>query len=135
MRFSAPMLLAGMLAVSPALADGNDEALPRITVKPSLCITDKRTPTCDLTFVIEWAAQSVALHCVRMAEEDDVLECWQDADNGATTAQREIARTTPVNLERDGEAQPIAETAVEVLQKDSSDRRRRRRTRYVWDVL
>ena len=47
------ILLVFLLPAIVAAETGVDPDM-RLSVKPVLCITDKRTPTCDIAFLVVW---------------------------------------------------------------------------------
>ncbi len=106
-----------------------------LTVKPLLCIVDARTPACEMRFVIRWASQDSGYYCVFSELDSGALRCWSEARSGDLQDERSVAETFSYWLNR-GTNQPVlAKSTVDVLRKDSDDRRRRRRTRHVWDIL
>ncbi|MFK8014997.1 MAG: DUF3019 domain-containing protein [Gammaproteobacteria bacterium] len=119
-----------LLFTLPALAD---EPKPRLTVQPKLCIVDKRTPVCDVTFDVEWTSPVAGDYCVKRLDDDEPLRCWVEEDAGQVDDQRPVSKTFRYDLQEEGETR--VSTKVEILKMDGEDRRRRRRTRHVWDVL
>jgi hypothetical protein len=131
-RWLALLLLLLPLA-APADEAGDDEA--RLTVKPLLCIVDQRTPSCAMRFRISWQSRETGYYCVNSDLDSEALRCWDGARSGRHEDDREVTETFRYWLDRgDGEAE-LASATVEILRKDSDDRRRRRRTKYVWDLL
>ena len=129
--------LLALAFLLPLLAAADDTAQETavLTVKPLLCIIDARTPVCEMRFVIAWDSGESGYYCVFNELETDALRCWGDAQSGGLDDARTVAETFSYWLNQ-GEDQPVLATAtVDVLRKDSDDRRRRRRTRHVWDIL
>jgi len=131
-RWLASLLLLAPLAASADDAPGTDTAL---TVKPLLCIVDTRTPDCHIRFLIEWQSRATGYYCVNNELEADPLRCWDEARSGRHEDERTVSATFRYWLDRGRDDTELAAATVEVLQKDSDDRRRRRRTKYVWDLL
>jgi len=130
-RLLALALLLPLAAVAQDTAD--DPAT--LTVKPLLCIVDQRTPVCDMQFLIAWQSDDSGYYCVFSELETGAVRCWTEAASGEMTDERSIAETFSYWLSQ-GEDEPVlAKATVDVLQKSSSDRRRNRRTRHVWDIL
>ena len=125
--------LTAAFAVWPASAAEPPPA--SLTVKPVLCIVDERTPSCDLDFVIAWRALRLGYYCVLNDHDEEPMRCWADRQAGETTDRRELTESIEFRLEEGDAGILVASATVDVLRKDSDDRRRRRRTRYVWDVL
>ncbi len=118
-----------------ALADDADNESATLSVRPMLCIVDQRTPVCDMQFVIAWESGESGYYCVFSELESDAVRCWSEARSGETTDERNVAESFSYWLNQ-GEDEPVlAKATVDVLQKSSSDRRRNRRTRHVWDIL
>jgi len=131
-RWLASLLLLLPLA-APADEAGDVEA--SLTVKPLLCIVDQRTPSCTMRFRISWQSRETGYYCVNANLDSEALRCWDEARSGRHEDDREVTETFRYWLDRgDGEAE-LASATVEILRKDSDDRRRRRRTKYVWDLL
>ena len=114
---------------------GHTEAPAEIVVRPTLCITDERTSACDLEVDIEWRADIEDRYCVRADDAEQPLRCWNDEQEGETEDARRVETTVEYHLEQGKDEAAVAAARIEVLRKDPEDRRRRRRTRYVWDVL
>ncbi len=129
--------LIAILALFPDVALAADTDVPEaaIDVKPMLCIVDKRTPTCDITFVVAWTTAERGYYCVLNDLEADPLRCWSEQRAGRHDDHRSVEDSFSYRLEEGHEGAALASATVEVLRKDSDDRRRRRRTRHVWDVL
>jgi len=118
-----------------AAADDTPQENAVLTVKPLLCIIDARTPACEMRLAIAWDSGESGYYCVFNELEAGALRCWSDALSGDMDDVRTVAETFSYWLNQ-GEDQPVLATAtVDVLRKDSDDRRRRRRTRHVWDIL
>jgi hypothetical protein len=130
-------LLGSLLLLLPlaAAADGGGDGETSLTVKPLLCIVDQRTPSCDLRFLIRWQGSETGYYCVNSDLDSAPLRCWEEARSGRHEDDREVAATFRYWLNRGDDQPELASATVEVLRKDSDDRRRRRRTKYVWDLL
>jgi hypothetical protein len=130
-------LLLSLLFLLPlaAAADGGAEDEARLTVKPLLCIVDERTPSCNLRFLITWWAHETGYYCVNSDLDSAALRCWDEARTGRHEDDREVSGSFRYWLNRGDDQAELASATVEVLRKDGDDRRRRRRTKYVWDLL
>ncbi|HSM29771.1 MAG TPA: DUF3019 domain-containing protein [Woeseiaceae bacterium] len=131
-RWLAPLLL--VLPLTGA-AENSDDGEASLAVKPLLCIVDQRTPSCDMRFLITWQGRETGYYCVNTELENAALRCWDDARSGRHEDDREVTETFRYWLDRGAGEPELASATVEVLRKDSEDRRRRRRTKYVWDLL
>lgn len=120
----------------PAFALGDDaiDKPAELTVKPLLCIVDERNPGCDMTFRIRWRSKEIGYYCVFNSFEDDPLNCWSEQRAGEMSDARSIRENLVFWLSQNGSS-PLDSVTVEVLRMDSGDRRRRRRSRHVWDIL
>lgn len=129
--------LLALLFLLPLAAFADDSASDayRLTVKPLLCIVDARTPACELRFAIRWASNDSGYYCVFNELETEALRCWSEAQSGELRDERTVAETFSYWLNQGMDEPVLAKATVDVLQKDSDDRRRRRRTRHVWDIL
>lgn len=127
------LLLAACL---PGIAPGEESAgRAELAVRPNLCIVDARQPVCAARFVVTWQSPESGYHCVLVDDDEQPLHCWPESRAGEVEDERELEEAIRYRLDRDGEAEPVAEASVEVLHMDSDDRRRNRRSRHVWDVL
>lgn len=131
-------LIALLLLVTPAIlvaeTDAATNAAVQLTVKPVLCITDKRTPVCDISFLIRWQSAKTGYYCLSSDLEVDSLRCWSDENTGQLTDDRSVREEFSYWMTANADSTRLAAVTVEVLRMDSDDRRRRRRTRHVWDI-
>ena len=118
------------------IADTADIAdIADIAVRPLLCIVDQRTPVCDMVFQVSWRSEERGYYCVLSNLEETPLRCWSEQRAGQLRDRRSVAEDFSYMInEGDGEP-PLDSVTVEVVRMDSDDRRRRRRTRHVWDLL
>lgn len=143
-RTSATLLLLPFLLplTDPATADEPETVeiadivnMAEITVRPLLCIVDQRTPVCEMVFHVNWRSEERGYYCVLSNLEEAPLRCWSEQRTGQLRDQRSVAEDFSYMInEGDGEP-PLDSVTVEVVRMDSDDRRRRRRTRHVWDLL
>jgi hypothetical protein len=129
------LLLALWLLLPATLAaeTGVDSAM-RLSVKPVLCITDSRTPRCDIAFLVVWESELFGYYCLFNDFGELPLRCWDDARQGRINDERSVSESFSYWMAGEDEQAKLAIVAVEVLRMDSDDRRRRRRTRHVWDI-
>ena len=129
--------LLALLLLSPLAAFADDSASDAYTlsVKPRLCIVDARTAACEMRFVIRWTSDESGYYCVFNDLQTQALRCWNEARVGDLRDDRTIAESFGYWLNQGVDEPALAKATVDVLQKDSDDRRRRRRTRHVWDIL
>jgi len=133
MRYTRVLLLSMLGVVLPAVAA--DVPAARLVVKPLLCVTDRGTPACSMTFNIRWKSEIAAEYCLNDSAQAAPLRCWPSATSGAHAQQREVNEAFVYWLGVPGGAQRAAEVKIDVLRLDPADRRRERRMRHVWDVL
>ncbi len=129
-------LLVTLALLLPALALAEDQAGDELllTVKPVLCITDKRTPSCEMSFLIHWQSAISGYYCLSSDLEETPLRCWNDENTGRLTDDRSVREEFSYWMTVDANSVRLAAVTVEVLRMDTDDRRRRRRTRHVWDI-
>lgn len=123
------LLIAALLAPMTATAEDVE-----LSVKPILCITDRRTPSCNLSFLVEWKSMSVGYYCLFNSFGEAPLRCWSEERGGDLTDDRTIDTTFSFWMTGEDFASRLAQVDVEVLHMETDDRRRRRRTRHVWDL-
>lgn len=137
MRAFAAILLAVVPAVTVAAVDDPAEEAVRLTVKPMLCIIDRRTPQCKMSFLVIWESERSGYYCLFNDFGAAPLRCWNEERGGELTEKRVVSnefRYWMSDRETDSD-RPLATVKVEVLRMDDDDRRRKRRRRHVWDIL
>ena len=107
----------------------------RLDVRPVLCILDARTPACDMAFLVLWQSEVEASYCLFSEFAADAIRCWQAAAAGRHEERRLVEQTFRYWLAADAADEPLAAVTVEVMTTETTDRRRKRRTRHVWDIL
>ena len=125
--------LALLLPVLALAADQADDDM-RLIVKPVLCITDNRNPSCDISFLIVWQSSTAAHYCLFNDIADASLRCWNEERTGQLSDDRTVTKDFSFWVTGTDTSARLAQVNVEVLHLDSEDRRRRRRTRHVWDI-
>jgi hypothetical protein len=125
-----------LLAACFTALDANAADPPvRLNVKPLLCVLDKNATACTVTFDIRWKSALAAEYCLNDEEQPSPLRCWPSAVSGEHRHERLVTQDFAFWLSRPSGTERVAEAKVEVLRVGSSDRRRERRSRHVWDVL
>ena len=115
------------------LAEADTRETVELSVKPSLCIVDKRTPSCQMDLAISWTSVNAGDYCLH--KEDPSLQCWVNRDAGAHSERQLVSAPLEYFMRDQRNDEKCATATVEVLQMDDSDRRRNRRSRHVWDLL
>jgi len=105
-----------------------------LTVKPVLCITDKLTPSCDMSFLVVWQSALTGYYCLFTDFDDAPMHCWNEERTGELSDQRTVQENFSYWMTDRDQVSRLAVVTVEVLRMDSDDRRRKRRTRHVWDL-
>jgi hypothetical protein len=106
----------------------------KLRVKPQLCITSKREPACEATFLVQWESKSVGYYCLEAEVAATTLRCWEQASLGNFDEERVVKQSFSYWLKSPGHDPPLAEARVELMTIDSSDRRRYRRNRHAWSI-
>jgi len=129
-------LLVALSLLLPALALAEDQADDdmRFTVKPVLCITDNRNPSCEMSFLIVWQSGKTGYYCLFNDFTEAPVRCWREQRAGRLNDDRIVRESFSYWMTESDSDSRLAEITVEVLHMDSDDRRRRRRTRHVWDI-
>jgi len=112
------------------------EQEPTVTlrVKPELCITDKRKPTCEASFLVNWESGRFDDYCLNDDYSALPLRCWQQEASGNFAEERVISQSFSYLLTLLGQDQALAEARVELMTLDSSNRRQSRRNRHAWSI-
>ena len=128
--------LALLFLLLPSIvgAESADATGMQMSVKPILCITDNRTPSCNIAFLVAWESESFGYYCLFNDFGEDPLRCWQDEREGQHSDERTVTESFSYWMTGDDPADKLAVVAVEVLRMSTDDRRRKRRTRHVWDI-
>ncbi|MEM7504476.1 MAG: DUF3019 domain-containing protein [Pseudomonadota bacterium] len=113
-------------------AVGDDEV--KLTVKPVLCILDEQTTECDMAFLVLWESSVDGYYCLYNHFGSSPLRCWQSENEGQHEERRIVERSFQYWLTVDGDDEPVATAAVDVMIAAPADRRRSRRTRHIWDL-
>jgi hypothetical protein len=129
------MLLVACAIAACLPAAGADVPAARLIVKPLLCVLDRESSNCSMTFNIRWKSEEAREYCLNDSGQGAPLRCWPVTDSGSHQQNREVSEAFVYWLGAPGGTQRIAEVRIEVLRLDSQDRRRDRRARHVWDVL
>ena len=129
-------LLVTLALLLPALALAEDQAGDdmRLTVKPVLCITDNRNPSCDMSFLVVWQSGETGYYCLFNDFTAAPVRCWSEELAGQLSEDRIVRENFSYWMTGSNPDSRLAEVTVEVLHMDSDDRRRSRRTRHVWDI-
>jgi hypothetical protein len=125
--------LAAALAVSPAALSADPPV--KLSVRPLLCVVDQFATGCMMTFDIRWTSALARELCLNDSAQAVPLLCWPSALAGDTKQQRMVSEDFAYWLAAPSGTQRAAEVKIEVLRTGSTDRRRDRRARHVWDVL
>ena len=132
MLLRALILLITLLP--PVAAAETPDASMRLSVKPVLCITDKRTPNCRMSFLVLWESLQTGYYCLYNDFGEAPVCCWSDERAGRAEDERVVQSDFRYWMQEDGSDLHLAVVTVEVLRMDSDDRRRKRRNRHVWDL-
>mgnify|MGYP000585584716 CR=1 FL=1 len=129
-------LLLTLALLLPALAMSERAAAEdmSLSVKPVLCITDKRIPSCDMAFVVMWQSALTGYYCLFNDFDDAPVRCWNEERTGELSDERTVRENFSYWMTDRDLASRLAVVTVEVLRMESDDRRRTRRTRHVWDI-
>ena len=119
--------------ITVADTDVADQSM-QLTVKPVLCITDKRTPSCQMSFLVLWESAQTGYYCLFSDFGKAPIRCWSSELSGRTKDERIVQNDFRYWMQDDNSELQLAVVTVEVLRLDSDDRRRKRRTRHVWDI-
>jgi len=132
MRTRLSLLIASCFTALQA--DGAEPPV-RLNVKPLLCVLDKNATSCAVTFDIRWKSVLAAEYCLNDEAQASPLRCWPSTLSGEHRQERLVTEEFVFWLSPPAGTERVAEAKVEVLRVGSTDRRRDRRSRHVWDVL
>jgi hypothetical protein len=145
LRSAAAVALLTLLPAGQASAADPPATPPapvKLIIKPVLCVIEGEGASCAVTFDIRWKSPRPGEFCLNDSVQPAPLRCWPLARAGEMQQERVFSEDFRFWLTRptSGVAPPagterLSEVKIEVLRVGSSDRRRERRTRHVWDVL
>jgi hypothetical protein len=137
MEFLKVRTLAALALCALARTATTSAAEPplKLVVKPVLCVLDKDATSCKMSFDIRWKSVLAGDYCLNDSFLSAPLRCWAGARTGDERVQRDVSEDFQFWLGAPDDAAHLAEVKVSVLRVGSTDRRRERRTRHVWDVL
>lgn len=124
-----PLCLLILAVTATAQADDMN-----LRVKPLLCITDNRNAVCEMSFLVVWESGERGYYCLFNDYGEAPMRCWNEEREGRLADDRTVRETFSFWMTGTDTADRLAEVSVEVLRMDSDDRRRKRRTRHVWDI-
>lgn len=133
MRARLTLLIAGCLSALQAAAA--DPPPVRLNVKPLLCVLDKNATSCAVSFDIRWESTRAGEYCLNDEAQAVPLRCWPSALSGEHRQDRLVTQEFIFWLSPPAGSERVAQAKIEVLRVGSTDRRRERRSRHVWDVL
>jgi hypothetical protein len=126
-------LLTATLCMATANAEAPNEEV-KLSVKPRLCVTGKREQACETSFQVQWISTRIDRYCLQDDISSAPLRCWQRDADGRFEEDRVVERSFSYQLTKPGQDPPLAETRIELLSLESSDRRRNRRNRHAWSI-
>jgi hypothetical protein len=128
------LLALALLLSTLALAENGAGDDMHLAVKPVLCITDSRNPSCDMSFLVVWQSGETGYYCLFNDFTEAPVRCWSEERAGRLNDDRIVRENFSYWMTGNDPDSRLAVVTVEVLRVDSDDRRRRRRTRHVWDI-
>jgi len=128
------LVLLVFLIPATAVADEADDKGMQLSVKPRLCVTDNRNPSCDMSLLVTWRSITTGYYCLFNDIVDGPLRCWNDDQSGQLNEDRSVTQNFSYWMTGAAFNERLTEVRVEVLRLDTDDRRRRRRARHVWDI-
>lgn len=123
-----------LLLLMLPLPGSADESM-QLKVRPVLCIIDERTPSCQIAFLVSWQSAETGYYCLFNDFVQSPLRCWSEQQSGQLSDERTVNSEFRYWMAGEEEESPLAVVAVEVLRMDTDDRRRKRRSRHVWDIF
>jgi hypothetical protein len=130
--------MACLLMILPGgggLAAADDPLLPKLRVRPVLCIADRESARCATVFQIDWQSREPGDYCIGSDQQAEPLRCWTQARTGEHADRVIVTRDFDYWIAQADSGRRLRAVRIELLRVHSEDRRRERRTRHVWDVL
>lgn len=124
------------ILIAGGFADAVARGLPVVlTVKPVLCITDRRNPTCEMSLLVAWESEAAGDFCLYSDVAAAAISCWARESSGRIEEARVVERPLTYWLTNGEPGVRVAEATVDVVTTDSEDRRRGRQRRHAWSLL
>ena len=86
------LVVLTLLLSSLAIADEATNDDMRLTVKPLLCVTDNRNPSCDMSFLIVWQSITTGYYCLFSDFTDAPMRCWNEERKGELKDDRAVTQ-------------------------------------------
>lgn len=126
----APALLP--VTIAPALGAEADD-LYELAIRPSICVSYAGDEACTMLLRISWRGASRQAVCLKTAQDDIVITCWNGELAGETEQPFDNTGNVVYQLVSMQNSRVLAEAEVQVISRDLRDSRRRRR--HVWSIL
>ena len=88
-----------------------------------------------MSLLVLWQSTETGYYCLYNDFGQAPLRCWTEQRSGELSDERTVDSEFSYWMAADDSNSPLAVVAVEVLRMDTDDRRRKRRSRHVWDIL
>jgi hypothetical protein len=124
-----------LLPGTAGLAAADDPMLPKLRVRPVLCIADRESAGCATVFQIDWQSRETGDYCIGSDQQAEPLRCWTQARTGEHADRVIVTRDFNYWISHPDSERRLRAVRIELLRLHSEDRRRERRSRHVWDVL
>lgn len=137
MSFREPASLSALVFALLAFTADVCAAQPafdyELNIRPSICVSYDSTAPCAMLLKIDWTGDSRQAVCLKQADEDATLTCWNNVLAGNTEVPYEDTEDLEYQLVSMQNNAVLAEAEVRVISRDLRDSRRRRR--HVWSIL
>ena len=87
-----------------------------------------------MAFLVVWQSALTGYYCLFNDFGEAPVRCWNEERTGKLSDERTVQENFSYWMTDRDLVSRLAVVTVEVLRMDSDDRRRKRRTRHVWDI-
>lgn len=135
LRALAILLLVGIAdaAMQPQSAAATAGSSYDLRVRPRVCVVLGDESSCTMLMAVTWSAPVQSDVCLKLAQEAEVLQCWEQQRVGEYEFEFRHGSNAVVQLLDAVSNAVLSEAEVSVVSRDLRDSRRRRR--HVWSII
>ena len=102
------------LIMSATLSAEDVATLPRLTIKPTQCVSLRQGQSCFVTVDISWQMAKIGEYCLYSTEQTTPLKCWLNIDAGQFIQDIELKENVTFTLKVLNDTRPIVSEVLEL---------------------
>ncbi|TQV86899.1 DUF3019 domain-containing protein [Aliikangiella coralliicola] len=95
-------------------------------LSPNLCLLSQKESQCEIKLHVRWQTQSPGHYCIKVSDENQVLQCWKNTKNAQTEVELKLKNNLSVSLIEQESEQKIYQQTVRLQRQVVKYRRKRR---------